>query len=123
MNQAGNRFALHLFYIRHNYWGTTRPRLRFNIRNSTRRTSATSGPTTSIPWFGPVGLNQPDTASLAVRPGKFDDFHIWAPSIIKRGLEYYMFYTGVKKESDNRENQRIGVKTSTDLMTVEQRRR
>lgn len=53
-----------------------------------------------------------DTAAVKVRPGRFDSRHVWAPSVIQRGLTYYMFYTGV----DNIGNQRIGLATSTDLL-------
>ena len=43
----------------------------------------------------------------------FDNGHVWAPYIVKRGLTYSMFYTGV----DTLGNQAIGLATSTDLVT------
>lgn len=54
-----------------------------------------------------------DTAAIKARPGRFDSRHVWAPSIVKHGLTYYMFYTGV----DDGGQQRIGLATSTDLVT------
>ncbi|MBI5711723.1 MAG: family 43 glycosylhydrolase [Candidatus Eisenbacteria bacterium] len=54
-----------------------------------------------------------DTAAIAVRPGRFDSKHVWAPCIILRGVTYFMFYTGVDDYGD----QRIGLATSTDLVT------
>lgn len=54
--------------------------------------------------------------ALTVRPGKFDEFHVWAPTIVQRGPTFWMFYTGVRDESGRR-HQRIGVATSTDLNT------
>lgn len=56
-----------------------------------------------------------DTAAISVRAGMFDSKHVWAPSIVRRGLTYYMFYTGV----DDAGHQRIGPATSTDLVTWE----
>ena len=57
-----------------------------------------------------------DTAAIGVRPGGWDSFHVWAPTIIRRGVRYYMFYTGVDTVSD----QRVGVATSLDLVHWEQ---
>jgi hypothetical protein len=53
-----------------------------------------------------------DTAAIAVRPGRFDSQHVWAPSIVLKGLTYHMFYTGVDAYGD----QRIGRAISTDLV-------
>jgi hypothetical protein len=53
-----------------------------------------------------------DSAAIEVRPGRFDSKHVWAPHIVRRGLTYYMFYTGV----DGNNDQRIGLATSTDLV-------
>ncbi len=58
-----------------------------------------------------------DTAAIKVRPGMFDSKHVWAPYIVKRGLIYNMFYTGVADDGD----QAIGLATSTDLVTWTQR--
>jgi hypothetical protein len=53
-----------------------------------------------------------DTAAIKVRAGRFDAGHVWAPSIVRQGVIYNMFYTGV----DAAGNQRIGRATSTDLV-------
>jgi hypothetical protein len=57
-----------------------------------------------------------DTAAIKVRAGRWDAYHVWAPSIIKKpnDITYYMFYVGVDQP---RHEQRIGVATSTDLNT------
>ena len=48
-------------------------------------------------------------------PGAWDTHHVWAPHIVRKSddITYFMFYTGV----DANENQKIGVATSTDLVT------
>ena len=53
-----------------------------------------------------------DTAAIRTRGGRFDSLHVWAPHIVQRGLTYYLFYTGVDENKD----QRIGLATSTDLV-------
>ena len=54
---------------------------------------------------------------LTVRADKWDNQHVWAPSIVELDSVYYMLYTGVtKRDGDPAEEQRIGVATSTDLM-------
>jgi hypothetical protein len=45
-------------------------------------------------------------------PGAWDETGIWAPDIVEQAGVYYMFYTG----SDARNNQAIGLATSTDLL-------
>jgi len=45
----------------------------------------------------------------------FDDYDIWAPSIVERDGTYYMYYTGVYKNGSNTLVQKIGLATSTDL--------
>lgn len=57
-----------------------------------------------------------DTAAIRVRPGRWDSFHVWAPTIVRRGIRYHMFYTGV----DAAGNQSIGQATSLDLVHWEQ---
>ncbi len=47
----------------------------------------------------------------------FDDYDIWAPSIVERDGTYYMYYTGVYKNGSNTWVQKIGLATSTDLNT------
>ncbi len=110
---SSNRFALHLFYIRHSYWYTS-------AQNDLNEKNIGHIWTTDFnSWYGPCGLNCPDTVALTVvgREGKFDDFHVWAPTIVQRGPTFWMFYTGVKKDENLRQHQRIGVATSTDLNT------
>ncbi|MGH7727083.1 MAG: hypothetical protein ACREOU_16810 [Candidatus Eiseniibacteriota bacterium] len=58
-------------------------------------------------------MSEVDTAAVKVRPGMFDSKHVWAPCVVKRGLTYHMFYTGVASNGD----QAIGLATSTDLVT------
>ncbi|MFH0828808.1 MAG: family 43 glycosylhydrolase [Candidatus Kerfeldbacteria bacterium] len=47
----------------------------------------------------------------------FDDFDIWAPSIVEKDGTYYMFYTGVSVNGYSKWVQMIGLATSTDLTT------
>lgn len=55
---------------------------------------------------------------LAVRPGHWDNAKVWAPDIREVDGVYYMFYTGVTHEPGAfMAYQRIGLATSTDLMT------
>jgi len=53
-----------------------------------------------------------DTAAIHTRTGSWDSQHVWAPTIIRKGVRYYMFYTGV----DDAGTQSIGRATSTDLV-------
>ncbi len=48
---------------------------------------------------------------MLVRPGTWEDGHVWAPCIIRRGDEYLMAYTGVRRNI----SQDIGLASSTDL--------
>ena len=61
---------------------------------------------------------------VQVRPGRiWDNRHVWAPSIVRKGITYYMFYTGVQLDTlqpsptITTEIQRIGIATSVDLDT------
>ncbi len=55
---------------------------------------------------------------LAARPGEWDDAKIWAPHVLELDGVYYMFYTGVTNDPGTYAfHQRIGLATSTDLMT------
>ncbi len=59
-------------------------------------------------------------AVLRVRPGHWDDLHVWAPSLIRDDATatWYLFYTGVTRVPFAYTwYQRIGVATSQDLMT------
>lgn len=52
---------------------------------------------------------------MHTRADKWDNLHVWAPSIVERSGTHYMFYTGVTKVPFNYEwFQRLGVATSTD---------
>jgi hypothetical protein len=100
VDQSSNRFALHLFYIRHNYWyyppppAVQHPELDEKNLGHIWTTDFNS-------WNGPGGLNKPDTVALTVRSGKFDEFHVWAPTIVQRGPTFWMFYTGVRSEASS----------------------
>lgn len=48
-------------------------------------------------------------------PGSWDATDVWAPSIVEQSGTYYMFYTGVKQNGLNVQEQKIGLATSTDL--------
>jgi hypothetical protein len=55
---------------------------------------------------------------VPIRPDKWDNRHVWAPSIVESDGIFYMFYTGVTYEPNVTAGyQRIGVATSTDLFT------
>jgi hypothetical protein len=55
---------------------------------------------------------------ITVRDSSWDNQHVWAPSVIERDGVYYLFYTGVGDVPGLYNSyQRIGVATSTDLMT------
>jgi hypothetical protein len=59
-------------------------------------------------------------AGVALRPnpGGRDSHSLWAPHIVKKGGTYFMFYTGTDGPAGNpATKQRIGLATSTDLMT------
>jgi hypothetical protein len=54
---------------------------------------------------------------LAVRDTSWDNFHVWAPSIVQNGATYYLFYTGVSLDTTAAPPkalpiQRIGVATA-----------
>lgn len=48
-------------------------------------------------------------------PGSWDDRSVWAPSIIKSGDTYYLYYAGVQVQGGTLV-QKIGLATSTDLV-------
>ncbi len=113
------RYGLHVFYIRHNYWyhKPFRPDDRSDLDEKNLGHAWTSDFNS---WHGPAPGDKADTLALRVRPGKFDEFHVWAPSVVRVGPVYHMFYTGVRSENISgaagpRNNQSIGVATSTDL--------
>jgi beta-fructofuranosidase len=51
-------------------------------------------------------------------PGTWDDLATWTGSVIKKADKWFMFYTGVNKKEKGL-IQRIGLATSTDLITWE----
>jgi sucrose-6-phosphate hydrolase SacC (GH32 family) len=56
--------------------------------------------------------------ALSPEPGGWDSRALWAPHIVKAGDTYFMFYTGTDGPgNDPVTKQRIGLATSTDLMT------
>lgn len=106
IDTTSDRFALHAFYIRKNYWYST-------AQNDLNEKNIGHTWTTDFTTWFPTPT---DTTALTVRPGKFDELHVWAPTIVQRGPTFLMFYAGVRSEG-GRQNQRIGVATSSDLNT------
>ena len=109
VDSATNRYALHLFYIRHSYY--TMP------ADSNERNLGHAWSSDFVSWHGPAAGDKPDTTVLSckLRTGKFDARHVWAPTVVHPpGPTFYMFYTGVGTDG-GKEHQRIGVATSTDL--------
>ncbi|HEY6865621.1 MAG TPA: hypothetical protein VI792_00080, partial [Candidatus Eisenbacteria bacterium] len=92
----------HLFYIRHD---TSLP---------DDQTEKDFGHATSYDLY--AWTQQPPV--LPVVGTGWDNFHVWSPSIVLLDGVYYMFYTGVTQYPGiAATQQRIGVATSTDLMT------
>lgn len=54
--------------------------------------------------------------ALTVNPGGWDSDALWAPHVVEHDRTYYMFYTGVAGNGAGA-TQRIGLATSTDLVT------
>jgi len=90
----------------------------FYTRTNTRDPNGQSEKSFGHAWSQDLyHWTQLDTV-LAVRPGGWDNLHVWAPSIVQVDSVYYMFYTGVSDRADTINfHQRIGVATSTDLST------
>lgn len=108
VDASSNRYALHLFYIRQTY---------YNIPDDDKTKNLGHIWTTDFnSWYGPDGLNRADTTAIVARPGKFDELHVWAPTIVQHGPTFWMFYTGVRNQN-GKQHQRIGRATSTDLIT------
>ena len=94
--------VFHLFYIRND---TTLP---------LSQTERDLGHATSLDMF--TWVQQPPV--LTVRDSSWDNRHVWAPHIVEDAGVYYMFYAGVTDiPGTYNEHQRIGVATSTDLVT------
>jgi predicted GH43/DUF377 family glycosyl hydrolase len=94
---SAGSWLFHIFYIRHNQYLAND----FTEKNIGHAVSDTLSGWTVI-----------DTAAISVRDQRFDGQHVWAPHIVRRGLTFTTFYTGV----DGVGNQRIGLATSTDLV-------
>jgi len=102
-------WTFHLFYIRQNQ------RIAMNPNTGPNFTSKNIGHQVSndlANWNWPRS-QAADTMAIRTRGGRFDSLHVWAPTIVQQGLTYYMFYTGVDKD----QKQRIGLATSTDLLS------
>jgi len=125
VDAATNRYALHLFYTRQNYWYYQPPDSQVKWHPELDAKNLGHVWTSDfVSWHGPAPGDKADTTQIKARTGKFDEFHVWAPTIIKKSNgdpTYYMFYTGVSHEQIGpnafRDNQRIGVATSTNLNT------
>jgi len=92
----------HVFYIRHDI---TKPEL------ETERDFGHAVSADMYTWYQlpPV---------IPVRDSSWDNQHVWAPSIVELDSVYYMFYAGVtKRPGTSQVEQRLGLATSTDLMT------
>ena len=95
----------HLFYIRHNILAPHLDSTEVDFGH------AVSQDLESWAHLEPV---------LRARPGKWDDLHVWSPTIIRGNGVYYMYYTGVTiPPGQSHLYQRTGVATSTDLMSWE----
>lgn len=56
--------------------------------------------------------------ALSADPGGWDSYGLWAPHVVHSGDAYYMFYTGADGPGGEAgTKQRIGLATSTDLVT------
>ena len=106
----------HIFYTRQ--YGTSN----YTDRTNTRRIGhAISTDQRLSSWI--VIPDSPTDTTPHVRPGRvWDNLHVWAPSIVRKGITYYMFYTGVQLDTIQQGNppttseiQRIGIATSVDL--------
>jgi hypothetical protein len=97
------RGLFHLFYIRHSYYVAHDDSTEIDFGH------AVSQDLTNWTQRDPI---------LHVRPGSWDDLHVWAPSIIQRDGTYYLYYAGVTRVPYAYSlYQRIGVATSEDLET------
>lgn len=91
----------HLFFIRHNtamHYDSTETDLGHAISNDL------------FHWFQlpPV---------MPVRPGDWDNHHVWAPHVFERDGLWWMFYTGVTYwPGEFHGTQRTGIAVSSDLM-------
>ena len=110
--------GLHVFYIRHDMATIQK----HGQDHGTKYTEKNFGHAVAKDFDGTWEWSLPrDTTILQVDTlsTRWDNWHVWAPSIIRKGITYYMFYTGVQRVGGEGgvENQSIGYATSTDLVT------
>ncbi|HET7226069.1 MAG TPA: hypothetical protein VFK69_10195, partial [Candidatus Eisenbacteria bacterium] len=107
---VASRDSFHVFYIRHD----------MNVTNEddNEKTIGHKRSRNLNDWFP----TENTMTAIQVRPGRFDNLHVWAPTIIKKpnDINYYMLYTGgqdtlMQGLNKHLQVQRIGVATSTDL--------
>ncbi len=122
VDSTTNRYALHLFYIRHNYWYYQPPESSQKWHPELDEKNLGHTWTSDfVSWHGPATGDKTDTTGIKVRFGKFDSLHVWAPTIVRPpGPTFYLFYTGVGTDG-GKQHQRIGVATSNDLNIWTQR--
>jgi hypothetical protein len=101
---VASRDSFHVFYIRHD----------MNLAaDSTEHIIGHKRSRNLNDWFP----TENTMAAIHARPGRWDNWHVWAPTIIRKpnDITYYMLYTGVERDAQGHQIQRIGVATSTDL--------
>lgn len=49
---------------------------------------------------------------LTIRSDKWDNAHVWAPTIVQQGLQFKLFYTGVHRDALGRQIQMTGLATA-----------
>lgn len=118
VDASNGRYGMHVFYIRHDY-RLNSPFAVPALPELDEKTIGHAWTSDFTTWHGPAAGDRPDTLAIKVRPTGFDSHHVWAPSIVKVGPVFHMFYTGVERVAPPGqpvlEHQRIGVATSTDL--------
>jgi len=78
----------HIFYTRQYQSGYT-------DRTNTRRIGHAVSTDRHLSSWTVVDRNE-----IEVRDGRiWDNLHVWAPSIVRKGITYYMFYTGVQLDT------------------------
>jgi hypothetical protein len=56
---------------------------------------------------------------LTVRSNKWDNFHVWAPTIVQKDLQFKLFYTGVQLDNQDNAIQRIGLATADATLPLD----
>lgn len=101
----------HIIYIRHNAWERNHGGL--PVPESVNEVEF--GHQWTSNWIDWNGTYPRDTTVLKVTGTTWDNYHVWAPTVIQHGLSFYMYYTGVHFEAPNRSTQGICLARSTDL--------